>query len=131
MVSADAVEVRNDPQDGPHPKAIENKKTEYVLSEILVPVTQASNWKERPIFSTFILGNFKFSRAILAMISYFSLWYTVAVSKITASQLRSRILAIIEPWSDLSIKEPQKTTFLILPEPLKSQETFCVPVLIW
>ena len=38
MVSADAVEVRNDLQDGPHPKAIENKKTEYVLSEILVPV---------------------------------------------------------------------------------------------
>ena len=38
MVSADAVEVRNDLQGGPHPKAIENKKTEYVLSEILVPV---------------------------------------------------------------------------------------------
>ena len=38
MVSADAVEVRNDLQGGPHPKAIENKKTEYMLSEILVPV---------------------------------------------------------------------------------------------
>ena len=41
-VSADAVEVRNDLQGGPHPQAIENKKTEYVLqkslSEILVPV---------------------------------------------------------------------------------------------
>ena len=44
MVSADAVEVRNDLQGGPHPKAIENKKTEYVLSEILVPVrSQQSN----------------------------------------------------------------------------------------
>ena len=43
-VSADAVEVRNDLQGGPHPQAIENKKTEYVLqkslSEILVPVTR-------------------------------------------------------------------------------------------
>ena len=42
MVSADAVKVRNDLQGGPHPKAIENKKMEYVLqkslSEILVPV---------------------------------------------------------------------------------------------
>ena len=27
-VSADAVVVRNDLQEGPHPKAIENKKTE-------------------------------------------------------------------------------------------------------
>ena len=62
-------------------------------------ITQVSNWKERPIFSIFILGNFRFSQAILAMISYFSWWYTVAVSKITAWQLRSRILAIIEPWS--------------------------------
>ena len=35
MVSADAVEVRNDLQDGPHPKAIENKKTEYVLQKSL------------------------------------------------------------------------------------------------
>ena len=38
-VSADTVKVRNDFQGGgPHPQAIENKKTEYVLSEILVPV---------------------------------------------------------------------------------------------
>ena len=41
-VSADALDVRNDLQGGPHPQAIENKKTEYVLqkslSEILVPV---------------------------------------------------------------------------------------------
>ena len=42
MVSADAVEVRNDLQGGPHPKAIENKKTEYVLSEILVPVRKSA-----------------------------------------------------------------------------------------
>ena len=42
-VSADAVEVRNDLQGGPHPKAIENKKSEYLLqkslSEILVTVS--------------------------------------------------------------------------------------------
>ena len=54
MVSADAVEVRNDLQGGPHSKAIENKKTEYVLSEILVPVIKHIN-------STECANEFKFS----------------------------------------------------------------------
>ena len=52
-MSADAVEVRNDLQGGPYPKAIENEKMEYVLqkslSEILVPVN--------PSKETFGLGD--------------------------------------------------------------------------
>ena len=62
MVSVDAVEVRNDLQGGPHPKAIENKKTEYVLSEILVPVPSSLSvpWFISSLVSSYVSHNFFF-----------------------------------------------------------------------